>query len=207
MNPNRKRIPVNRMKRDAKATPEPMTCFECGKETLLPSRVSVDGERHGETFPVRVSGYRCTHCGFQTIDSQQSGEFTRTVSDAYRVAHGYLTSAEIRARRTLMGMTQQQFSEYLGTGIASVKRWEVGQIQDKAMDALIRLKTDPEAARENLRTLERQFPEPFIVFEGDDLSLAMTVGETQYVERSPMIVGTLSIPDEDRVDVDTCIAA
>jgi hypothetical protein len=30
------------------------------------------------------------------------------------------------------------------------------------MDALIRLKTDPQAARENLQTLERRLPESFV---------------------------------------------
>jgi hypothetical protein len=56
-------------------------------------------------------------------------------------------------------MSQQRFSEYLGAGVASVKRWELGQIQDRAMDELIRLKTDVEAARENLRSLEEQVQE------------------------------------------------
>jgi hypothetical protein len=48
------------------------------------------------------------------------------------------------------------FSDYLGVGNASVQRWEAGQVQDKAMDGLIRLKTDPEAARRNLRQLEQR---------------------------------------------------
>jgi hypothetical protein len=52
-------------------------------------------------------------------------------------------------------MSQGAFSEYLGTGVASVKRWETGKIQDRAMDELIRLKTDAKAARENFRALER----------------------------------------------------
>jgi hypothetical protein len=68
-------------------------------------------------------------------------------------------------------MTQQQFSDYLGTGVASVKRWEAGQIQDKAMDELIRLKTDPGAARRNLRSLEKQVPEPVIIFGSEQESV------------------------------------
>jgi hypothetical protein len=75
------------------------------------------------------------------------------------------------------------------------------------MDALIRLKTDPQAARENLQTLERQIPEPFVIFMGHDLSLTMAVGETKYVERLPMVVEDLSIPDGDRVGEEACLAA
>jgi putative zinc finger/helix-turn-helix YgiT family protein len=119
----------------------------------------LEGLRHGESFTVETEGLKCGRCGFQTIDSVQSAEFTRLISDEYRKAHGLLTGGEIRSRRAWLGMTQQRFSEYLGTGVASVKRWELGQIQDRAMDELIRLKTDLEAARENLRTLEERVPE------------------------------------------------
>jgi hypothetical protein len=51
-------------------------------------------------------------------------------------------------------MSQQEYSNYLGVGVASVKRWEAGQVQDRAMDNLIRLKTDRNSARENLEQIE-----------------------------------------------------
>jgi hypothetical protein len=91
-------------------------------------------------------------------------------------------------------MTQQGFSDYLGTGVASVKRWEAGQIQDRAMDQLIRLKTDPEAARENLKTVERHVPEQVVVSEGKEVTLFFTMGEnSQYVHPHAMTVETFSI--------------
>ena len=133
-----------------------MACFECGDGALRQGRVRLEGLRHGESFTAETEGLKCDRCGFETIDSVQSAEFTRLISDEYRKAHGLLTSDEIRSRRTRLAMSQQRFSEYLGTGVASVKRWELGQIQDRAMDELIRLKTDLEAARENLRSLEKQ---------------------------------------------------
>jgi putative zinc finger/helix-turn-helix YgiT family protein len=139
-----------------------MTCFECGRDGLQPATVHLTGTRHGEPFTVELQGVKCGECGFETVDSIQSVEFSQLVSDAYRRAHGLLTSAEIRTRRARLGLSQQEFADYLGTGSASVKRWEVGQIQDRAMDALIRLKTDPQAARENLQTLERRLPESFV---------------------------------------------
>jgi putative zinc finger/helix-turn-helix YgiT family protein len=136
-----------------------MTCSECGEGVLSQSRVRLESTRHGESFWAETGGLRCGRCGFETIDSEQSVEFTRLISDEYRRAHGLLTSGEIRSRRAWLGMSQQRFSEYLGAGVASVKRWELGQIQDRAMDELIRLKTDVEAARENLRSLEEQVQE------------------------------------------------
>lgn len=119
-------------------------CFECGGE-FVPQVVDLVGERGGKEYTVRVLGVKCAQCGFATIDNDQSGEFTKAVSDAYRADHGFLTGAEIKERRHRLGMTQPEFAVYLGNvGVASVKRWEHGQVQERAMDELIRLKTDPE---------------------------------------------------------------
>jgi putative zinc finger/helix-turn-helix YgiT family protein len=171
-----------------------LTCFECGDGTLTPNRVQLEGSRHGETFTVETDGLKCDQCGFETIDNEQSAEFTQLVSDAYRKAHGLLTGEEIHSRRTQLGMTQQRFSEYLGTGVASVKRWEAGQIQDRAMDQLIRLKTDPEAARKNLKTVEQHVPEQIVVSEGEEVTLFFMMGEhSQYVHPHAMTVETFSI--------------
>jgi putative zinc finger/helix-turn-helix YgiT family protein len=185
-------------KRTQNATAARMTCFQCGQDTLLLSGISVDGERHGEIYPVLVTGYKCSNCGFQTIDSRQGEQLTRLVSDAYRGAHGLLTGGEIKLRRARLGKNQQEFADYLGIGSASVKRWEIGQIQDRAMDELIRLKTDPDAARQNLRTLERQIPEPFVISEERDFVLTIAAGSTQYYEPPPMHVQALVIAGGDR---------
>src|ERR1039457_1389110 len=56
----------------------------------------------------------------------------------------------MKDRRRNLGMSQQQFAKYLGVGSSSVKRWELGWIQDKAMNDLILLRTDPRAAEANL---------------------------------------------------------
>jgi len=64
-----------------------MNCLECGRGHLEPSPVSLTGERHGEKFTVNMEGLRCPECGFETVDSDQSVELTRLISDAYRAAH------------------------------------------------------------------------------------------------------------------------
>jgi putative zinc finger/helix-turn-helix YgiT family protein len=186
-----------------------MTCFECQCGSLMPAEVSMTGTRQGESFTVRLQGFRCEACGFETVDSEQSGEFTRLVSDAYRTSHRLLTGKEIRACRAQLGMSQQEFATYLGTGSASVKRWEIGQIQDKAMDELIRLKTDPHAARANLQRLERQIPEQFVVSEGKDVTLVFTSTEYgKYVHPHAMTIETFAVVNRDDLTVpDSCLAA
>jgi len=185
-----------------------MTCFECDHGELTPATVNLTGERNGESFEVKVAGLRCDKCGFETFDSAQSAEFTKAISDAYRAAHGLLTGRDIRARRSRLGMTQHQFADYLGAGVASVKRWEAGQIQDRAMDQLIRLKTDADSARENLRKLQEQNPEPFILFDGEGISLAITMPSIQYVERAEMTIEDVLFDCHELVNgADALIAA
>jgi putative zinc finger/helix-turn-helix YgiT family protein len=125
------------------------TCIECGIGTLQRKITDLTGERNGEEFTVRAEGLVCPACGFKTIDNDQGGEFTRLVSDAYRAKHGLLTGIQIRQARKLLGMTQQNFAAYLKVGVASVKRWELGLIQDAAMDELMRVKTDVYTADRN----------------------------------------------------------
>ncbi len=154
---------------------EEMTCFACGDGAMTPGIVDVSGERNGEAFVVQTEGVRCDRCGFATIDNDHSSEFTRLVSDAYREKHGLLTGAEIRSRRIRLGMSQQEFARYLGPGVASVKRWELGQIQDRAMDQLIRLKTDPEAAKKNVEDLRRlNVPQKYVISALSEADLTAT---------------------------------
>lgn len=107
------------------------------------------GTRNGETVKVFMEGVVCANCGYKTVEANRMGEFALKVSDAYREAHGLLTSEDIRHRRHRLKMSQSQFARHLGVGVASVKRWELGQIQDEAMNTLIVLKTDSEAAERN----------------------------------------------------------
>ena len=179
-------------------------CFECNSGTMVNSKVSLKGVRNGEEFTVSVPGLSCTSCGYQTIDNQQSGEFTKAVSDAYKRAHSLLTGAEIKERRSgWLGMSQQEFAAYLGVGVASVKRWESGQIQDQAMDQLIRLKTDLKAARNNLRALEIHIAEGCIlssgILGGQAIDLRVLCGQ-KYTERPQMGIGGVpffTVGDDD----------
>jgi putative zinc finger/helix-turn-helix YgiT family protein len=111
------------------------------------------GATHGESVPILSDALVCSHCGFKTIPAEKMAEFALRIADAYRARHGLLTSSQIKDRRLDLGMSQQQFSSYLGVGSSSVKRWELGSIQDKAMNDLMLLKTDVRKAEANVQEL------------------------------------------------------
>ena len=123
-------------------------CLKCGGTMHEHSGLSFEGEVRDETVSFVMAGLKCEACGRQTVPGSEMQEFMRRAADAYRVRHRLLTSETIRSRRNALGMTQEEFAEWLPAGVASVRRWELGAVQDDAMDELIRLKTDPDEARE-----------------------------------------------------------
>lgn len=131
-----------------------MNCFRCEKGKLKSRHTTVVATVRGETFPVDVDALVCDRCGEIAFNESQGGAYTIAGSDAYRHAHGLLTATEIKAARGRLGMSQKDFADRLKVGIASVKRWELGAIQDESSDRLIRLCTDVDEARLNLRELE-----------------------------------------------------
>jgi putative zinc finger/helix-turn-helix YgiT family protein len=110
-------------------------------------------EVRGVKFEVEGKALVCSHCKFQVIPPDLLNKHAQLVDEGYRKAAGLLSAESIRAARTSLGLNQLQFAEYLGVGEASVKRWELGALQDKSSDYLMRLKTDPEYAQKNLESL------------------------------------------------------
>jgi putative zinc finger/helix-turn-helix YgiT family protein len=119
-----------------------MKCIKCGGLLREPRPLQVEGEVRGVPVNVMMDARECPRCGHRAIAGAQMGEFLSKTADAYRHLRGLLTSQELRRARARLGMSQQQFAEYLEVGSASVKRWELGEIQTPAMDQLVRLKTD-----------------------------------------------------------------
>lgn len=131
-------------------------CPECEKRRLHPAMTALLGTTHGESFELVSDALVCPNCGFKTVPTEKMGEFALRVADAYRLKHGLLSSSQIKDRRLDLGMSQQQFASYLGVGSSSVKRWELGYIQDKAMNDLILLKTDAQSAEANVAEVLRR---------------------------------------------------
>lgn len=130
-----------------------MNCIQCRKANLSKKPGQIPGELRGERFTVTMEALVCPKCGYRTVDGPQMAEYMRLVADAYRSKHGLLTSEQIRARRRHLGMSQAAFAEYLGVGVASVKRWEMGKVQDRSSDKLIRLRADENEASRNLKRI------------------------------------------------------
>lgn len=131
-----------------------MKCFNCNEGRLVKRNAEIPGKVRNESFVVNAEAQVCNKCGFQVLSQEQSDSYGVLIADTYRAKHGLLTSKALKALRGRLKMTQDQFAAYVGVGIASVKRWESGLIQDEAMDQLIRLKTDVEAARSNVQEVE-----------------------------------------------------
>jgi putative zinc finger/helix-turn-helix YgiT family protein len=119
----------------------PIKCRQCEQAELEPAIVRLNGKVRGEEYSIEMLGLRCRSCTYQTVDGPDMPEYGRLLADKYRVAHGLLTSEEIHKRREGLGMSQQAFADFLGVGVASVKRWEMGKIQDARNNALIVEKT------------------------------------------------------------------
>lgn len=131
-----------------------MKCFVCNIGALRVQSAFVETNVRGESFRVQVDAEVCDHCGETVLTGAQADAYSIASADAYRRAHGLLTTAELKAARHRLGLSQRAFAERLGVGVNSIKRWEAGAIQDESSDRLIRLCTDVEAARTNLRELE-----------------------------------------------------
>ena len=129
-----------------------MNCLRCGTQ-LKKSTTMMDGEYAGERYRVPAEAMVCPDCGYATLHARQIDAFSTKVADAYRKRHGLLTSSEIRRIRSRLRMSQEEFAAYLGVGVASVKRWELGKVQEKSMDDLVRIKCSLASARQNLARL------------------------------------------------------
>lgn len=118
------------------------------------------GRVHDEEFTINSEALVCPRCDFKTIPKEHMAEFALRIADEYRKAHDLLTSSQIKDCRADLGMSQQQFAQYLGVGVASIKRWELGQIQDGAMNNLMVLKTDLAAAERNVSGVAQRLGKP-----------------------------------------------
>ncbi|MCP4668871.1 MAG: DUF4065 domain-containing protein [Deltaproteobacteria bacterium] len=81
----------------------------------------------------------CPECGLETGTIKTAGATQKEIADAYRIQVGLLTGDKIKSLRKSRRLTQQQLAELMNIGVASIKRWETGLIQSKAMDRSLRV--------------------------------------------------------------------
>jgi putative zinc finger/helix-turn-helix YgiT family protein len=109
----------------------------------------------GRTYVVTVrelKAPRCEKCGELVLDSAANLQIT----DSLRQQLGLLTPEQIRQNREVLGLTQRQLASHLGIAEATLSRWETGgQIQQRALDRLLRLYFSSAGVREALADEER----------------------------------------------------
>ena len=137
-----------------------MKCFKCAKGKMVPAITGMTATVRREQIPVRTEAMLCNRCGFHVMTDAQSDAYTIASADAYRTKHGLLTTKELKQIRQRLGMSFRTFARHLKVSEASPKRWEAGLVQDRAMDQLIRLKSDLAIARENVTYLEAHLGAP-----------------------------------------------
>jgi putative zinc finger/helix-turn-helix YgiT family protein len=112
-----------------------MTCFECGEGTLIRQVADVPGEIKRKKYVVRTQALVCDKCGYIALEGKDTQEFMRRIADVYRSSNNLLTSEQIRNLRG--AMSQQRFADAVGLSVASIKRWELGLIQDKKSNKML----------------------------------------------------------------------
>ena len=110
--------------------------------------------KYEEKIEVIPEAFVCMKCQHEMMDTKQMSEFRILAANKYREKNNLLTSDKIIAFRKSLGMSQMEFSKYLGVGDASIKRWETYHIQEDSQDELIRLKCDKFYAIENMLNIE-----------------------------------------------------
>ena len=110
----------------------------------------------GVNIKFQVEHYVCSVCGIEVGSIEQAAVTQRAISDAYRKKVGLLTSEEIREGRERLGLTQKALAEQMSVGIASIKRWEGGLIQNKSMDQVLRMALQGQVVG-NIYTGNREF--------------------------------------------------
>ena len=109
-----------------------------GHEKVLLDKADKKMEFKGVEILVSVEKYRCSVCGAEFATLEQTSNVQKSIAEAYRRKMGLLTGKEIVERRMKQRWTQADLAKRMNVGIASIKRWETGSIQNKSMDQALR---------------------------------------------------------------------
>ena len=146
MNPNQLTVRLQTAQQE-------LTCPLCGNTGITTSwNPDVFNYGSGEStveLTVDVPVRRCEDCDFEYLDD----EAERLKHEAVCRHLGVLSPDEIRSIRKGFGMTQADFAQVTGIGVASLNRWENGlTIQTHAYDRYLRLLA---VHPSNIRDIER----------------------------------------------------
>lgn len=120
-------------------------CPYCGsEESLVLVKGIEDFDIRGEIIPVEVEYYQCKECGEELEHSRKDYDPLAIAYEEYRRRKGMVQPSEIKEFRKKHGLTQKEFSDLLGIGVATLSRYENGALQDEAHDRILQLSMAPE---------------------------------------------------------------
>ena len=139
-------------------------CPQCREQA---QRVEVEKKAvfKGVELNYFASLHRCPGCGLELADVEDAAAMQDRLTDAYRREVGLLDGDEIRRLRQNRGLSQQALADALEIGVASVKRWENGVIQSKAMDNLLRTLLEEHPCNEHTGNREFSIPRIRLVLD------------------------------------------
>ena len=119
-------------------------CPFCEKERILEFvRTTETVKVRGEIIEVEANYLKCMECGNSFDDPKSTHDPLNLAYREYRKRHKMTQPEEIRAFRKRYGLTQGEFSDILGWGIATLNRYENGALQDAAHEKTLRLAMEP----------------------------------------------------------------
>ena len=151
-------------------TDNPLYCEKCG--AFVDTKIQKKCETlrvKGINITLNVDTCICSLCGEAVFSPEVDEASLERFYREYRKRMGLLQPEEIRAIRTLYGMSQETFARVLGMGAKTIARYENGSIQDEAQNNLIFLVKE----KKNMRKLMELHPERFTSDERSALTSQM----------------------------------
>lgn len=119
-------------------------CPNCEKETEQSFVDTIEETNvRGEMIPIHMEYYHCEECGEDFDIPRPDYDPLDAAYREYRHRKGLVQPEEIKKFRKELGLTQKEWSEVLGIGIATLNRYENGALQSEAHDQVIRLCMEP----------------------------------------------------------------
>lgn len=85
---------------------------------------------------MNIISWKCPLCGEAFEDNET--DFMEDAFREYRKRKGYLQPEEIKAFRKHLKLSQNEFGNLVGIGLASVNRYENGGLQSEAAEKALR---------------------------------------------------------------------
>lgn len=160
-------------------------CPFCEKESEIEIITNTEEmEIRDLIIPVERAYYRCANCDEEFEIFDENYDPYDAAYREYRRRKGWLQPEDIKSFRESLGLTQQQLSDLLGIGIATLNRYENGALQSEVNNQLIKLcsetpetlltfaKAKPDALSDSeIQTLTAKMEERY----GNNHRLVMTV--------------------------------